>query len=110
MTKPVTQFTVHLSAVCAGIQPLFPDAVMYGTELVAERRFCALHSAAGAADHFRRNCYPIELRPQGSGFLAQDVVVCKRCNSGVAGFAVQSAAADQYVCVFHRYLREFNLS
>ena len=38
--------------------------------------------------------------------LSQDVVICKRCDSGVAGFAVQSAATDQLVCVFHRYLHK----
>ena len=97
---------VHLSAVRAGIQSLFPDAVMYGAELVAERRFCALHSAAGAVDHFRRDRDPVELCPQFSGYLAQGVVVCKRCDSGIAGFAVQSAAADQLVCVFHNLLRK----
>ena len=41
----------------------------------------------------------------GSVFLAQGVVVCNRCDSGVAGFAVQPAAANQLVRVFHRCLR-----
>mgnify|MGYP000673818312 CR=1 FL=1 len=46
---PQRRTSIHLSAVCAGIQPLFPDAVMYGAELVAERRFCTLYAAAGPA-------------------------------------------------------------
>ena len=100
---------LHFSAVRAGIQSLFPDAVMYGTELVAERRFCALHSAAGAVDHFRRDRDPVELCPQFSGSLAQDVVICKRCDSGIAGFAVQSAAAYQLVFVFHNFPRKLEV-
>ena len=79
---------------------------MYGAELVAEGRFCAFHSAADAVDHLRRDRNPVELCPQFSGFLTQGVVVCKRCDSGIAGFAVQSAAADQLVCVFHNLLRK----
>lgn len=73
---------------------------MYGAELVAEWRFYALYVAAGAVDHFRRDHDPVELCPQFSGFFAQNVVICKRCDSGIAGFAVQPAAADQLVCVF----------
>lgn len=108
---PQRRAFLHLRAIRAGIQSLFPDAVMYGTELVAEWRFCALHSAAGAVDHFRRDRHPVELRPQFSGFLAQGVVVCKCCDSGVAGFSVQSAAADQLIGVFHNCLHkvEFNV-
>lgn len=101
------------SAPALGISPFFrsphrylPNAVMYGAELVAERRFCTFHSAAGAVDHFRCDRHLVEFRPQCSGFLAQDVAICKRCDSGVAGFAVQSAATDQLVCVFHRYLHK----
>ena len=45
--------SIHLPAVCTGIQSLFPDAVMYVAELVAEERFCALHAASSAVDHFR---------------------------------------------------------
>lgn len=51
--------TVHLWAVRASIQSLFPNAVMYWTELIAERRFCTVNAAAGAVNHFRRNCYSI---------------------------------------------------
>ena len=97
---------IHLSAVGAGIQPLFPDAVMYGAKLVAERRFCSVYAAAGAVDHARRDCYPVELRPKRGGFLAQSVVVCNRCDSGVAGFAVQSAAADPLIRIFHSCLHK----
>ena len=60
--------SIHLPAVRAGIQPLLPHAVMYGAELVAKRRFCALRAAAGAVDHVRRDRYGVELRPQGGGF------------------------------------------
>ena len=78
---------------------------MYGAELVAEGRFCALYVAAGAVNHFRRDRYPVKLCPQGGGFLAQSVVVCNRCDAGVAGFAVQSTAADPLIFVFHSSLR-----
>ncbi len=50
---PQRQTSVHLRAGGAGIQFLFPDAIMYGAELVAEGRFCALYAAAGAVNHFR---------------------------------------------------------
>lgn len=83
---------------------------MYWTELVAKWRFCAFHSAAGAVDHLRRDRYPVEFCPQFSGFLAQSVVVCKRRDSGIAGFAVQSAAADQLVCVFHNFCHSFRFA
>ena len=107
---PQRRASVHLRTVCTGIKVLFPNAVMYGTKLVAEGRFGAFNSAAGAVNHFWCDHHPVELCPQGGGFLAQDVVVCKRCDAGVTGFAVQSAAADQYVCVFHSDLHklEFN--
>ena len=67
---------------------------MYGAELVTERRFCSVYAASGTVDHVRRDCYPVELRPPGDGFLPQSVVICNRCNSGVAGFTVQSAATS----------------
>lgn len=68
---------------------------MYGAELVAKRRFCALHAAAGAADHVRRDRYGVELRPQGGGFFTQGIVICDRCDPGVTGFAVQHAACNE---------------
>ena len=61
--------SVHLPAVSAGSKVLFPDAVMYGTELVVERRFCAVCAASGAVDHFRRDRYHVELCPKRGGFL-----------------------------------------
>lgn len=77
---------------------------MYGAELVTERRFCSVYAAAGAVYHFRRDRYPVELRPPGGGFLPQGVIVRERCDSGIAFFAVQSAATDQLVFVFHSFL------
>lgn len=103
---PQRRAFVYLRTVGTGIQSLFPDTVMYGAELVAERRFYAFHAAAGAVDHVRGDCYPVELRPQGCGFLAQSIVVCERCDSGVTRFTVQSAAANQCAYVFHRYLHK----
>ena len=44
---PQRRAAARLLAVCAGVQLLFPNAVMYGAELVAEWRFCALYAAAG---------------------------------------------------------------
>ena len=82
---------------------------MYGAELVAEGRFRALYAAAGAVYHFRCDRYPVELRPPGGGFLPQSVVVCNRCNSGVAGFTVQTSAADQLVFVFHSFLHKLKI-
>ena len=79
---------------------------MYGAELVAEGRFCALYAAASAVYHFRYDRYPVELCPQGGSFFAQGVVVCYRCDSGVAGFTVQPAVADQLIRVFHNLLRK----
>ena len=102
------QASIHLPAVGTGIQSLFPDAVMYGAELVAEGRFYALYAAACAVYHFRCDRYPVELCPQRSGFLAQSVVICYCCDSGVAFFAIQSAAADQLVCVFHSCLHKLS--
>ena len=82
---------------------------MYGAELVTERLFCSVYAASGAVGHVRRDCYSVELRPPGDGFLPQSVVVCNRCNSGVAGFAVQTAAADQLIFVFHSFLHKLKL-
>ena len=50
---PQRRTCVHLRTVGAGIQSFFPNAVMYGAELVAEGCFCALYAAAGAVDRFR---------------------------------------------------------
>jgi len=94
---PKRAASVHLRAVGTGIQPLLADAVMHGAEFVAERRFCALYAAAGAVYHFRRYRYAVQLCPQGSGFLAQGIVVRERCYSGVALFAVQPAAANKLI-------------
>lgn len=44
---------------------------MYRTKIVAERRFCFVHAASGAVDHFRRDRYPVELCPQGGSFFTQ---------------------------------------
>ena len=77
---------------------------MYGAELVAEERFGALYAASGAVDHVRRDRYPVKLCPKRGGFLAQSIIVCNRCDSGITFFAVQPAAADPLVCVFHSYL------
>ena len=62
---------------------------MYGAELITEGRFCTLYAAADAVYHFRRNRYHIEFCLQGGGFLAQGIVVCERCDTGIAFFAVQ---------------------
>lgn len=86
---PQRRTSIHLPAVCTGIQSLFPDTVMYGAELITEGRFCTLYAAADAVYHFRRNRYHIEFCPQGGGFLAQGIVVCERCDTGIAFFAVQ---------------------
>ena len=101
---------IHLPAVGTGIQSLFPHAVMYGAELVAEGRFCALYAAAGAVYHFRRYHYAVQLCPQGGGFFAQGVVVCKRCYSGVALFAVQPAAANQLIYILHTFYHSFRFA
>ena len=103
---PQRRAVVHLPAVRAGIKALFPHAMMDRTELVAERRLRALGAAAGAVDHLRGDRHPVELRPQRGGLLPQGGIVRERCDSGIAFFAVQPAAADQLVCVFavHFYL------
>lgn len=80
--------------------------MMDRTELVAERRLRALDATAGAVDHLRGDRHPVELCPQGGSFFAQGVVVCYRCDSGIAFFAVQPAAADQLIRVFHNLLRK----
>lgn len=105
---PQRRAAARLLAVCAGVQLLFPNAVMHGAELVAERRFCAFYAASGAAYHVRRDRHAVELCPQFGGFIAQSAVVCDRCDSCIALFAVQPAAADQLVCAFHSCLHKFN--
>ena len=100
---------IHLRAVGTGIKALLPDAIMYGAELVAEGRFCALYAAAGAVYHFRCDRYLVELCPQGGSFFTQGVVVCNRCDSGIAFIAVQSAATDQLVFVFHNFLHKLKI-
>ena len=77
---PQRRTSIHLSAVGAGIRPLFPDAVMYGAELVAEGRFGALYAASGAVDHVRRDRYPVELCPKRGGFLAQSVILASQAS------------------------------
>ena len=67
--------------------------IVVRAELVTEGRFCNLYAASGAVYHFQCNCYAVKLCPQGGGFLAQGVIVRERCGSGIAFFAVQSAAA-----------------
>ena len=76
---------------------------------VAARLAATETAAAGAVDHFRQNRYPVERCPQGGGFFTQGVVVRERCDSGLAFFAVQSAAADQLVCVFHSSLHKSSI-
>ena len=82
---------------------------MYGAKLVTERRFCALYAAAGTVDHFRRDRDPVELSPQGGSFFAQGIIVRERCDSGITFFAVQSAAANQLICVFHSSLHKISI-
>ena len=72
---------------------------MYGAEFVTEERFCARYTAAGAVDHFRCDRYPVEPCPQNGSFFTQGVIVRERCDSGIAGFAVQSAATDKIIHV-----------
>ena len=79
---------------------------MYGAELVTERRFCSVYAAASAVYHFQCDRYPVELCPQGGSFFTQGVIVRERCDSGIAFFAVQSAATDQLVFVFHSFLHK----
>ena len=74
---PQCRAVFHLGTVGAGIQPLFPHAVVDGAELVAEGGFSPFDSAAGAVDHFRCDGYSVELCPQGGGFFPQSVIVCK---------------------------------
>lgn len=106
---PQCQASVHLPAVGTGIQPIFPDAVMHGAELVAKGRFGAINAASGAVDHVRQDRYPVALCPQGGGFFPQGVVVCDCCDSGIAFFAAQSAAADHLVYVFQSYLHKISI-
>ena len=74
---PQCRAVFHLGTVGAGIQFLFPHAVVYRTELVAEGGFSPFDSAAGAVDHFRCDGHAVELCPQGGGFFPQSVIVCK---------------------------------
>ena len=76
---------------------------------VAARHAATETVAAGAVYHFRRDRYPIELCPQGGSFFTQGVVVCNRCDSGITFFAIQSAAADQLVRVFHTSLHKISI-
>lgn len=76
---------------------------------VAARHAATETAAAGAVNHFRRDRYPVELCPQGSGFFTQGIVVCNRCDSGIAFFAIQPAAADQLVHVFHASLHKIRI-
>ena len=62
-----------------------------------EGRLRALHPAAGAVEHFRRDGHAVELCPQGGGFLPQRSVIGNGCDSGVAGLTVQPAAAKQLI-------------
>ena len=73
---------------------------------VAARHAATETAAAGAVDHFRCDRYPVELCPQGGSFFTQGVIVRERCDSGIAFFAVQSAATDQLIFVFHRCLHK----
>ena len=73
---------------------------------VAARHAATETAAAGAVDHFRQNRYLVELCPQGGGFFMRGVIVRERCDSGIAGFAVQPAAADQLVRVFRASLHK----
>ena len=97
---PQRRTSIHLSAVGAGIKALFPHAMMDRTALVAERRLGSVYAAAGAVDHLQGDRHPVELCPQGGSLLPQGVIVRERCDSGIAFFAVQSAAADQLVFAF----------
>lgn len=83
---------------------MFPNTIMYGTELVTERCFDPLHAASGTVDHFRRDRYPIELCPQSGGLLTQGIVVCNCCDPCITLFAIKSATANQLICVFHNFL------
>ena len=73
---------------------------------VAARHAATETAAAGAVYHFRRDRYPIERCPQDGGFFTQGVVVRERCDSGITFFAVQSAAADQLIRIFHSSLHK----
>ena len=73
---------------------------------VAARHAATETAAAGTVYHFRRDRYPVELCPQGGGFLPQGVAVCNRCDSGITFFAVQSAAANHLVRILHSSLHK----
>ena len=107
---PQRRTSIHLPAVCTGIQSLFPDTIMYGAELITEGRFCTLYAAADAVYHFRRNRYHIEFCPQDSSFFTHGIVVCERCDTGIAFFAVQPAAANQLIYIFHSFYHSFRFA
>ena len=94
---PQSLALLHLLTVRTGIQAFLPNAVTDDTEAVTKRRFYAVDPTAGAVNHLRGNRYPVEFCPQCGGFLTQSVVVCERCNSGVAGFTVQPTAGDELI-------------
>ena len=52
---------------------------------------------------------PLSFVHRAAVFFTQSVVVCNRCDSGVAGITVHSAATDQLICVFHNYLHKFEV-
>ena len=83
---------------------------MYGAELITEGRFCTLYAAADAVYHFRRNRYHIEFCPQDSSFFTQGIVVCERYDTGIAFFAVQPAAANQLIYIFHSFYHSFRFA
>ena len=77
-------------------QSALPDAVMHRAGLSQKG---VSHPLCGSrcSYHFRAYRYPVELCPQGGSFLAQGVVVRDSRDPGVALFAVQPAAADQFM-------------
>lgn len=68
-------------------------------EFIRGGHFYTFQAAAGAVEHFWGDHYSVELRPQDGNFFAQAVIVWECCDSGIADFAVQSAA-DHVVPVF----------
>ena len=52
----------------------------------------------------------VEFCPQGGSFFTQGVVVRERCDSGIAFFAVQSAATDQLIHKSSSYRNYFFLT
>ena len=51
-----------------GIQPLFPDAIMYRTKFAAEGRFCAVDPTAGAVNHLRVIVTPLRFVQNAADF------------------------------------------